>query len=563
MSNFSKFFNRIYELRNSSIKNRKDFLTGFFNAAGRNEEIFMSDESLKSICNGIRNLSEELMKQFPVPSQTEKEKEYLMDTLNKNRVLDFFDAFEINYEEKQNYELLCKAIAMQFENFMKYGDIAITSVKSIYEYLLDSILPKEKDNNKEALLAAKTCLLTAIESFGRLENNKPLNDFRGHIDNVFSNIFSSFKGFEKRCNHNGLSIYKKTREDMLIDRSEIKNYLAMVSEPGALPLPLENEIDVTIYDNEHFGDFVVRCHMKPDRVFDNAWLIYALEKSGVCKEKDIYYFTEEHFCHLENSGDNLIPDLFYTLCSLQIFWNTIENELGTSDKIQSINKRIIEKLRSCRKAGMQYYYDGTFYPKEKRIVFDSMKEHVCFRDDGLSFIPEDIGLPIKDIPVIQGTSFQDRFMKYTDRVITAAMKPDREIPTECILVTNDDECHWFIFLSESIAARSRKIRKIEKLIDSKGAKWFFWTSILKGKELAQNDTVYLDKMDKETYNNSSFLCTYGCDKSGILSCCILEKTVREARGQVEYLDAKITNDPFLVFLDSIFFKIAGLKHERN
>ena len=563
MSNFSKFFKRIYELRNSSITKIDDFLNGFFVAAGNEQIINLSYESLKSICNGIRNLSESLMSQFPFPSDTEKEKEYLMNTLNKNRILDFFEAFEINQKEKQNYGLLCEAIARQFENFMKYGDNVNTTVNSIYQYLLDLDLPRNINNNQDALLAAKTCFLNAIESFGELESSKPLNDFRGHIDNVFSNIYSSFKGFEKRCDHSGLRIYERIREELLIDKSEIKNYLGRVSEPGALPLPLENEIDVTIYDNEHFGDFVVRCHMKPDGVFDNNWLIYALEKSGVCKEKDCYYFTEEHFCHFENDNDNLIPDLFYTLSSLQIFWNTVQEEIGTSDQIESINKRIVEKLRSSRKAGMKYYYDGTYYPKEKRIVFEPMKEHICFRDDGVSFIPEDIGLPIKDIPVIQGTTFQDRFMKYTDRVITAAMKPDREIPTECILVTDNDECHWFIFLSESVAARSRKIRKIEKLIDGKGAKWFFWTSILKGEELAQNDTVYLDKMNKETYNNSKFLCTYGCDKNGILSCCILEKTVREARGQVDYIDAKITNDPFLVFLDSIFFKIAGFKHERN
>ena len=59
MSNFSKFFLRIYELRNSSIKNRKDFLTGFFNAAGKDGPIYLSDDTLKSICNGIRNLSED------------------------------------------------------------------------------------------------------------------------------------------------------------------------------------------------------------------------------------------------------------------------------------------------------------------------------------------------------------------------------------------------------------------------------------------------------------------------------------------------------------------------
>lgn len=75
------------------------------------------------------------MNQFPKAPLTAKEKEYFMSTLNKDRLLELFDLFEIDREEKKNFERLCEAIAIQFENFMRYGDEPVAEVKDLYSLL--------------------------------------------------------------------------------------------------------------------------------------------------------------------------------------------------------------------------------------------------------------------------------------------------------------------------------------------------------------------------------------------------------------------------------------------
>ena len=318
MSNFSKFFLRIYELRNSSIKNRKDFLTGFFNAAGKDGPIYLSDDTLKSICNGIRNLSEELMNHFPNPSLTNKEKEYLMDALNKNRILDFFDAFDIDSEEKQNYELLCKAIAMQFENFMKYGDIAgeSNSVKELYKYLLDLDLPKGIDNNEDAVYSAKAMFFNALKEFAKVDKSKPLVDSRAQLDNVFQNFFNSFKAFEKRCDHKGLAFYQDVRNELIYNNERLSKYIKMASEPGSLPLPIQKGASIIVYDHVDYHDIKASVMLDEDAVFGFNNTIKAIEGTGIPKNREYVFFTEQYAFYLDNDKKNLLPGLFDAITAL-------------------------------------------------------------------------------------------------------------------------------------------------------------------------------------------------------------------------------------------------------
>ncbi len=561
MSNFSKFFLRIYELRNSSIKNRKDFLTGFFNAAGKDGPIYLSDDTLKSICNGIRNLSEELMNHFPNPSLTNKEKEYLMDTLNKNRILDFFDAFDIDSEEKQNYELLCKAIAMQFENFMKYGDIAgeSNSVKKLYKYLLDLDLPKGIDNNEDAVYSAKTMFFNALKEFAKVDKSKPLVDSRAQLDNVFQNFFNSFKAFEKRCDHKGLAIYQDVRNELIYNNVRLSKYIKMASEPGSLPLPIQKGASIIVYDHVDYHDIKASVMLDEDAVFGFNNTIKAIEGTGIPKNREYVFFTEQYAFYLDSDKKNLLPGLFDAITALTKFWNRVEDLLASSDRLKKLNKKIHDQLPECRKNGFAYYYDGTYYPLTKQIIYDTMIEDLVFDENGYTVYTEDIPIPFKENPVLKGNSFEEMFTNYLDRILNSVRKANGFLSTECLLITEDNNVRWMATQSMSRATLSRKIRKMATLAYNNHATTFFWASMHVGCELEQNNRYYLDKMPREKYNSTLFICVYAGQYDSILSYCI---SVDDLLKKSE-IDIKITNDPFMVFLDPLWFAIRKSHDEQN
>lgn len=556
MSNFSKFLNGIYNLRLSLIKNRSDFLTGVFMAAGRETKIYLSDEAIKSICNGNRNLSDELRSQFPSSPCTNKEKEYFMSTLNKNRILDFFEEFGISKEEKQNYETICLAIAMQFENFMKYGDIVSTTVKSLYEYLLDQDLPKDLDNNEDAVFSAKTMFLNTLREFSKIDKNKSLIDSRDQLDNVFQNIFNSFKAFEKRCNHIGLEIYKTIREEIIYKNNKLNNYVKMASEPGSLPLPLEKGVSVIVYDNVHYDDQKIIFKLDDKAVvgFNNT----AKAIHELCSKKDLEYvfFTEIYAYYLKGDKTNLLPSLFDSLTFLNRFWNKIEDSLGGSERIKLLNKKIKEEMLACRKTGFSYYYDGTYYPKDKRIAYDMMIEDVIYDKSGCTTYTEDSPIPFEQNPVIRGDTFEERFRNYLERIIEAARGCHGLVSTECLLLTEDNYVRWFVTLSKSRATITRKIRKMANLAYYHKGKSFFWASKNFGCEIEQNNRFYLDKLSPEEYSKTEFICIYACENDRILSFCVRTKDIFSD----EMYNIKITNDPFMVFLDPIWIAIRNKKN---
>ncbi len=561
MSNFSKFFNRIYELRNSSIKNRKVFLTGFFNAAGRNAPIYLSDDTLKSYCNGNRDLSVELTKQFPNPSLTNGETEYLMNSLNKNRIMDFFDTFEIDHEEKQNYELLCRAIAMQFENFMKYGDIAGESnnVKELYKYLLDLELPKGIDNNEDAIYSAKTMFFNALKEFAKVDKNKSLIDSRAQLDNVFQNFFNSFKAFEKRCDHKGLAIYQDVRNELIYKNERLSKYIKMASEPGSLPLPLQKGASIIVYDHVDYHDIKASVMLDEDSILGYNNTIQAIEGTGIADGKQYVFFTEQYAFYLENDKKNLLPGLFDAITALTKFWNRVENSLANSERLKKLNQKIQKQLPECRKNGFAYYYDGTYYPQTKQIKYDVMIEDLVFDENGYTVYTEDIPIPFSENPVLKEGSFEDMFVAYLNRILNSVRKANGFLSTECLLITEDNNVRWMVTQSPSRATITRKLRKMANLAYDNHATTFFWASMHVGCELEQNDRHYLDSMPREKYNVTPFVCVYAGQHDSILSFCI---SVEDLLKKPE-IDIKITNDPFMVFLDPIWFAIRKSHNERD
>lgn len=478
-TNFAKFLNKIYNCKKISLKDEittVSFLQGFFDAAG---SIAHADYELaKSVFNGNKPLSDTVRGDYPKKPNTQNVVNYVKDLIEPSLLDVLFEEFEIEPDEKRDFDLFARAIVNQFENFMKYGDVTSTTVKSYYEYLLDQQLPKADNPNENALYSAKECLYSALDSFSKINPQKVLYECKGSIENALQSIYNSFKAFEKRSNHLGMITYKSLRDKIITRDTRITNYLKMVSEPGSLPLSLVRGVDIIVYNPYTFDDWHSWTDFAPD---DDQYgvesLKQALEGNPIRKIEEIeMFFTENMIFHLEDDRTNLIPDIYYLFNVAIKFWNGMEKELISSERIKELDKRIRDKFVMCQNLSISFTFDGTYYVKEQRVEYAINIEQLYFDTDGRATTTGQEIADLSKLKFIQGDDFVDKFKSYFYYSIWIYKEQNADMMNECVLI-NKDKCRYYIFAPTCKARTYRKIREIANVAFEEKADSFLWVGV--------------------------------------------------------------------------------------
>ena len=516
MSNFSKFLNGIYNY--ASANNRTVFVRDFFKVAGKEDGVFASDELIKSICNGQRVLSDTLMDEFPKKPNTEKEILFLKKTLNHLRIKEMLVEFEMDDDEKEDFDALCEAIATQFENFMKYGDSANTTVKSIYESILDSNLKGGENANVDAVIAATRLFYSSVEAMKSIELDGSLFKARTPIENYLRSIFDVFNAFNVRCNHTGRLAYKRVRDSYFKKNANISYYLKMVSEPGSLPLDLENTVTIKMWNcGKLDGDFIIDATFNYDMEYTPDALIYCF-KTFVPDDSPEIDFSEYLNIHLKGDERSLISNFREITKEIYSLLLAMQKEFRAEAECETINKSVIEILRQINGVQLSLVSDGVYYPSEHRVQFASTMEMFMVEKDGNMKATGDDKFEFKTFKQYYSDSFLNFMIKFAAMLLTVVTlkiennvkKSDvsqvmtdeckTEIMTELILLDKDENARYYMFPPTCPAKTYRRIKEIsEKIHDDKTLAFVFGQIITAAKTVKSDEDELKDINEGERY----------------------------------------------------------------
>ena len=510
MTNFSIFLNALYRFKNEYINNRDDFVIGFFKAAGSTSTSTLdsTDNSIfRKICAGSRSLSSALTSFFPKNPDLNGEKDYLKDSLNSSRIKEMYYEFDIDEDDKEDFDSLCEAIAIQFENFMKYEDNINTTVKSLFEGIIDSKLKAGIENaNKDAVIAATKLFYSSVKAMESIKLNGSLFDARVPIENYLRNIFDIFNAFNARCSHSGKIAYRKIRDDFFEKNPNISFYLKMVSESGSLPLDLENTVTIKMwYSGKYKADFIV------DATF-NYDIEYTPEALGACfkhfvpDDEPPVNFSEYLNIHLKGDDRCLISSFRIITNEIHSLLRELQKEFNATTEFEPIDNNIIEVLKKINGVQLSTVSDGIYYPSDHRIKYAPTMEMFLIEEDGRMKETGDDLFDFKSMKNYYSDSFLNFMVKYAAMLLTIlvmkvennvkesdvskVMKEDckTEIMTELILLNIDEKARYYMFPPTCPAKTYRRIKEISERIYEDKTLAFVYGQVIEAATTYKNPT---------------------------------------------------------------------------
>ena len=462
-TNFSKFLTSIYKFKNDTLTNRDYFIFDFFKAAGRKEPLFLeSDGILRKICNGSRRLSGSLTDYFPKNPNLLNEKEYIKSVLNSSRIKEIYVEFHIDADEKEDFDSLCQAIAMQFENFMKYGDAVNTSVKSLFEILIDnqgySAMPNANEN---ALYAAKQLFYSALQSINGMQRARTLLESKAPIENFLQNIYQCFRVFEARCNHVGKITYRGARNEFIRKNPKLDTFLKLVSEPGSLPLPLTKLVRITIFDQINFVDKVTEKEFDLDGDYNLNDIQECFKQLKLTGYE--VGFSEKIFLKIDES-DDLIPDLQALVLDVNTFLAVLEKNFRKDSRIIKINEEIKKLVSEQTFFSLSFVSDGSYFPETHKIDYAvSIDGFHGYNEKGPKRFGDDL-LYLDDNKHFRGPTFQETLKRFAAWSCYLFSKQkhgvDDVLMTEIVAINRDGSLRYYMFPPTCAAKTFRMAREI-------------------------------------------------------------------------------------------------------
>jgi len=364
---FSTFLKKIYKVKNTKISLQGIFVLRLFQTCSTN--FSYTEDYCKKLLNGSKPLNEELRSFVSNESNYDELPKFFEEHINKNHLIDLLDEFEIADDIKKDYSIFAEALAIQFENYIKYGEENLpTSVNSIYEILIDQYGNGAVENsNEKALAAAKQYLYHAITSLSSIRVQEDILTLQEPFESFFSNIYKAFRVYESKCNLDGKEIYKYVLNKLIEGKEQIDDYLKRASEIGALPIELTKEIQFTIYDNYKFDDKDIELSIQLFEKNEQQRILDEFKKLEFYPVNEIF-FTQRISFRIEGQEGNIMDQAF-RICfqSLAIFESIELNIDAEYPVLKSISKKIIDAIPKLELSTIQYVVDGTYFP-EKDII---------------------------------------------------------------------------------------------------------------------------------------------------------------------------------------------------
>ncbi len=367
--NFSDFLKNIYKIKNNIFTTQEVFMYNLFKSA--NPDFSYTEDYAKKILNGTKPLSQDFIEHLLNNFNIEEIQEFFKKIINEKRINELYELFEIDSTIKKDLNIFVEALALQFENYIKYNDTNInTSVKNIYELLIDQYGNGSIENaNEKALFSAYQFFYNAVHSITMIRTDKNVLNLKTPFESFFLNIYHAYNAFLSNCNMEGKKLYTEIKNDFL-KKSQLNNiYISKISEPGSLPINLVKKIDFIIYDNYKFEDKNLYLSIKLFEENEREKIDKAFKNLNFYPVNEIY-FTETISFVEEGSNNNLINET-YNICYLtyEIFKKIKENLKPHYRDLREITKEIDSLFDKLKTHSIQYIVDGTYYPSQNKMEY--------------------------------------------------------------------------------------------------------------------------------------------------------------------------------------------------
>lgn len=498
---FSSFLRKIYNAKNNKITTQEEFVRYLFKSYNIN--FSYSDNYCKKLLNGNKPLTDEIRNFVLKNNNFDGLVLFLNNNINSLRLSDLFKMFNVEQNEKKDLSIFSEALAIQFENYMKYGELKIpTAVNDIYLSLLDSYGNGSIEYaNEKALIAAQEYIFQAISSLNNITIKQDILALKGPFDNFFNNIYYAFRAFEANSNLKGRNYYQSARDKVLSNSSNFDNYLNRISEPGALPIDFVKKLNFTLYDNYTFKD----------QVFESSVRLFDKDESVKIKEifKNInfypvneYFFTLRISFHIEDTNNNLMDhamDVAYKTIKL---FNLIKDKLDQNYKnIYEINVEIDKAWVELNNRHIQYVVDGIYYPLSDEITYAPSSVVKLAVSNTRTVEPGATKFDVSKHPILSrlksDASFQNKFTILFDwQNIIWGKSQHGDLMAELLTFNKDNTFRWFMVPVTSKARVYRLVRDVTNLVEEDQIISFMYTGIFTTNE--GNDKIPIEKLVQMT-----------------------------------------------------------------
>lgn len=503
---------------------------------------FYSDEKLKSVYTGYRPLDPKDIESNTKKDKVSEFKTYFAGILDKNKAQLLFSKFGIEPDEKVDMALMCEAIGMQFQNFTRYGDLANTTVKSIYEVLIDSKgYAADPMANEKAINAAYQMLYNSISILCRINPSlDQISDVKEPIESFLLNISQVYGVLFARMNRIGRITYKGLREKAIRKNSEADKYIKMASEPGALPITLLRRVHVVAYDISKNDDYLVSGDALLDEEYTKDDLIKGLEGIEDLKHEIEIFFTEYTSYHLENEDANIVNDVYALVKITRYFLKELAKLLSINPD-KDILAKIKEKYVEAQRLMINFAFDGSYYRPTKTIEYAVTIEQLLFDEDGNAYRGGDRKFNFNSSgasAVFYGKTFDETIKGFASRQIAMYQKFDDDPMNEILVINSDKTARLYMFATTCKAKAYRIIREIANTAMLDHAIAYVSQSIMIAREYS-NEVLIMPSSQRTTTasGGTEFLSIFGGLWDRITSveylCSDLKKGIIEAKTDIE------------------------------
>ncbi len=419
------------------------------------------EEKFKGIYTGARPIIPSDVEDKTKKDKIPEFKKYFISILDEDKTQTLFAKFGIEKDEKVDFALMCEAIAMQYQNFTRYGDLANTTVKSIYEVLIDKDgYSADPDANEKAIKASYELLLNAVVHLSRVnpvldqisDVKEPIESFLMTIAQVYGVLFA-------RMNRLGRITYKSLREKYIRKNSKADKYIKMASEPGALPIELIRGLEVVAYDLPKNKDYFIGGEADLDEEYTKEDLITGLEGIKELKDYIEIYFTEFTFYHLKNEKDSLVDSVYLLVMITRDFLKQLSSDLRIKTPSKILDD-ISKKYADVERLSIAFAFDGSYYRPTKTITYAPTIEFMMYNDDGSVVRTGQDRFTFDKRSHFFGETLDEVIQKFTAHQI-ALYQEMKEDPMNEVLVINSDRTYrYYMFFNTCKAKTYRKIREI-------------------------------------------------------------------------------------------------------
>lgn len=485
---FSTFINFLYKNKNANITSKDEFVIQLLESTG-NKFHYSNDVAKKLASDGPshRPLNDDIRNYFNNNIDQSKVIEFFQNNINTLRLVDLFLAFNISEEEKKDFNILVESLATQFINYLKYGENKLnTTVNSLYITLCDQYGNGSDPNaNKNAVFAAKQEYYSALQNLSNLNPKAELIKLKSPFENFFRGIQNSLKIYESKCNLTGRTIYKQIRDDILKlefpgfpNDLNINEFLAIITEPGSLPLNLVKTLKYVIYDNKTFEDKVTELSI---RLFDNFSTkdIINMFKNVDTNGMNELFFTEYIIFSIDGSDRNLLYDATYIIAKFELLWNILEKKFEPHEHLEKLNNKINALIDKFQMNNISFLADGSYFPFKNEFTYYATMDVFLGSFENHMIAPGDDKFPTSNFPFFKDAkTYIDKFKNFFHwHLFLQTQIHKGDMMVELITFNDDGTIRYYMFPPTCKAKIYRKVREISQLAISDGMIGFMTVSI--------------------------------------------------------------------------------------